>query len=116
MVRLRRFSSGRSAESFAAENFRSWVGCPCDDAGTLGRGGHLSGAWSGPARGYRARDLLHLGDGRRVAAPGILLVRHKPGAARGVMFITIEDETGVANLVLGRTGSRLSGGWFCRRE
>ncbi len=32
--------------------------------------------------------------------PGIVLVRQKPGSARGVLFITIEDETGVANLVL----------------
>ena len=32
--------------------------------------------------------------------PGIVLVRQKPGSAKGVMFITIEDETGVANLVL----------------
>ncbi len=39
-------------------------------------------------------------DGRRVTVPGILLVRQKPGSAKGVMFITIEDETGIANLVL----------------
>ncbi len=39
-------------------------------------------------------------DGRRVTVPGIVLVRQKPGSAKGVMFITIEDETGVANLVL----------------
>ena len=45
-------------------------------------------------------DLLHLRDGRRVVVPGIVLVRQKPGSAKGVMFITIEDETGVANLVL----------------
>ncbi len=45
-------------------------------------------------------DLLHLQDGRRVIVPGIVLVRQKPGSAKGVMFITIEDETGVANLVL----------------
>ncbi len=45
-------------------------------------------------------DLLHLRDGRRVMVPGIVLVRQKPGSAKGVMFITIEDETGVANLVL----------------
>jgi error-prone DNA polymerase len=45
-------------------------------------------------------DLLHLRDGRRVVVPGLVLVRQKPGSAKGVMFITIEDETGVANLVL----------------
>ncbi len=39
-------------------------------------------------------------EGRRVTVPGIVLVRQKPGSAKGVMFITIEDETGIANLVL----------------
>ena len=31
---------------------------------------------------------------------GLVLVRKKPGSAKRVMFITIEDETGVANLVI----------------
>jgi len=44
--------------------------------------------------------LAHARDGQRVAVPGIVLVRQKPGSAKGIMFITIEDETGVANLVL----------------
>ncbi|MGI4942763.1 MAG: OB-fold nucleic acid binding domain-containing protein, partial [Janthinobacterium lividum] len=44
--------------------------------------------------------LQHVRDGRRVIVPGIVLVRQKPGSAKGVMFITIEDETGVANLIL----------------
>ena len=54
----------------------------------------------------RARGMIECGalaqarDGRRVVVPGIVLVRQKPGSAKGVMFITIEDETGVANLVL----------------
>jgi len=39
-------------------------------------------------------------DGQRLAVAGIVLVRQKPGSAKGVMFITIEDETGVANLIL----------------
>ena len=37
---------------------------------------------------------------KRVVVPGIVLVRQRPGSAHGVMFITIEDETGIANLVL----------------
>ena len=45
-------------------------------------------------------EIRHGRDGRRVVVPGIVLVRQKPGSAKGVMFITIEDETGVANLVL----------------
>jgi error-prone DNA polymerase len=39
-------------------------------------------------------------DGRRCHVAGLVLVRQKPGSAKGVMFITIEDETGVANLVV----------------
>jgi len=39
-------------------------------------------------------------DGTWLEAAGIVLVRQMPGSAKGVMFITIEDETGVANLVI----------------
>lgn len=39
-------------------------------------------------------------DGRWLEAAGIVLVRQRPGSAKGVMFITIEDETGIANLVV----------------
>ena len=39
-------------------------------------------------------------DGRWVDLAGIVLVRQKPGSAKGVMFITLEDETDIANLVV----------------
>ncbi len=45
-------------------------------------------------------DLVHTRDGRRVSAAGLVLVRQKPGSAQGVMFITVEDETGVANIIV----------------
>jgi len=38
--------------------------------------------------------------GSRVAVAGMVITRQRPGSARGMMFITIEDETGLANLVL----------------
>src|SRR5690606_15278491 len=47
-----------------------------------------------------ARDYERLPDGRRVQVGGVVLVRQRPGTAKGVCFITLEDETGVANLVL----------------
>jgi error-prone DNA polymerase len=47
-----------------------------------------------------AAELAQAKDGRRLTAAGIVLVRQKPGSARGVMFITIEDETGHANLIV----------------
>jgi len=39
-------------------------------------------------------------DRRWLEAAGIVLVRQRPGSAKGVMFITLEDETGIANLVV----------------
>jgi len=45
-------------------------------------------------------DLARTRDGRRVKVSGIVLVRQRPGSASGVLFITIEDETGVANLIV----------------
>ncbi len=43
--------------------------------------------------------LVHLKDGKHVAVAGVVLVRQRPGTARGVIFMTLEDETGVANTV-----------------
>ena len=48
----------------------------------------------------RCVDLAGVRDGRHVAVAGLILVRQKPGSAKGVLFITIEDETGVANGIL----------------
>jgi error-prone DNA polymerase len=43
---------------------------------------------------------LKVRDGRWLEAAGLVLVRQRPGSAKGVMFITLEDETGIANLVV----------------
>jgi error-prone DNA polymerase len=48
----------------------------------------------------RCADLTQVRDGRQVEVAGIILVRQKPGSAKGVLFITIEDETGIANGIL----------------
>ncbi|NKM29744.1 helix-hairpin-helix domain-containing protein, partial [Rhizobium laguerreae] len=45
-------------------------------------------------------EAMNSRDGRWVYTSGLVLVRQKPGSAKGVMFITIEDETGPANLVV----------------
>ena len=39
-------------------------------------------------------------DGAKVRLAGVVLVRQRPGSASGVVFATIEDETGVANIVI----------------
>jgi error-prone DNA polymerase len=44
--------------------------------------------------------LPQLRPGRRITVAGIVLVRQRPGSAKGVMFATIEDETGHANIIV----------------
>ena len=48
----------------------------------------------------RCADLARRRDGARLTVAGIVLVRQRPGSARGVLFVTIEDETGHANLIV----------------
>ena len=45
-------------------------------------------------------ELIHLRDGDPIKVAGLVLVRQRPGTAKGICFITIEDETGTANLVV----------------
>ena len=53
------------------------------------------------ARGFtRSADLRDLKFNAPVRAAGVVLIRQRPGSAKGVCFITLEDESGVANLVI----------------
>jgi len=47
-----------------------------------------------------AEQLKVLPNGRPVRVAGIVLVRQRPGTAKGITFVTLEDETGVANLII----------------
>jgi len=47
-----------------------------------------------------AAQLAVLPSGRYVRVAGVVLVRQRPGTAKGITFVTIEDETGVANLII----------------
>lgn len=49
-----------------------------------------------------ATDLLALKKGVRVSVAGLVLSRQQPGTASGVVFVTLEDETGFVNLILYR--------------
>lgn len=52
-------------------------------------------------QGYSANvQLKSMRHGQRVQLAGLVLIRQRPGTAKGVCFITLEDETGVANLVV----------------
>jgi error-prone DNA polymerase len=50
-----------------------------------------------------ATGLSNARNGDRVLVAGLVLVRQRPGTARGVIFMTIEDETGNANAVIWET-------------
>ena len=47
-----------------------------------------------------AEQLSGLRDGKRLSMAGVVLIRQRPGTSKGVVFITLEDETGIANLVV----------------
>jgi error-prone DNA polymerase len=44
--------------------------------------------------------LAGIASGRRVTVGGLVLVRQRPGTAKGVIFATLEDETGIANVIV----------------
>jgi error-prone DNA polymerase len=48
----------------------------------------------------RADTLADAKNGARVRVAGLVLVRQRPGTASGVIFMTLEDETGIANIVV----------------
>jgi error-prone DNA polymerase len=47
-----------------------------------------------------AKKLADMKDGCYVRVAGLVLVRQRPGTAKGITFVTLEDETGVANLII----------------
>jgi error-prone DNA polymerase len=48
----------------------------------------------------RASDLRVARHGRRVRVAGMVITRQRPGTAKGFVFLTLEDETGVANIIV----------------
>jgi error-prone DNA polymerase len=48
----------------------------------------------------RAVDLPGARDGRRVRVAGMVITRQRPGTAKGFVFLTLEDETGIANVIV----------------
>jgi error-prone DNA polymerase len=49
-----------------------------------------------------AARLRGMKDGARLCVGGLVLIRQRPGTAKGVVFVTLEDETGAANAVVWR--------------
>ncbi|MEO8259516.1 MAG: OB-fold nucleic acid binding domain-containing protein, partial [Acidobacteriota bacterium] len=48
----------------------------------------------------RAGDLRAVRPGRRVRVAGMVITRQRPGTAKGFVFLTLEDETGIANIIV----------------
>ena len=48
----------------------------------------------------RAVDLSQARDGRRVRIAGMVITRQRPGTAKGFVFLTLEDETGISNIIV----------------
>lgn len=53
-----------------------------------------------PSRLARAADLEHLEDGQAVRLAGLVVCRQRPGTAHGMLFMLLEDETGLANVIV----------------
>jgi len=56
--------------------------------------------WPRPPAALPHVRLADVPNGARVTVAGLVLVRQRPGTAKGVIFVTLEDETGVANVVV----------------
>jgi error-prone DNA polymerase len=48
----------------------------------------------------RASDLAQVRNGRRVRVAGMVITRQRPGTAKGFVFLTLEDETGISNIIV----------------
>jgi len=48
----------------------------------------------------RAADLAGMSDGRFVRVAGSVIVRQRPGTAKGFVFLSMEDETGILNAII----------------
>ncbi len=58
--------------------------------------------WPRPPSCLRASDMDLPPVGARIAVAGLVILRQRPGTAKGVIFLTLEDETGVVNIIVWR--------------
>ncbi len=57
-------------------------------------------AWLDTMNVVRAIDLKSLRNGMPVRVAGWVIVRQRPGTAKGFVFLSLEDETGIANVIV----------------
>lgn len=58
--------------------------------------------WPRPPSCIVAADLGAPPDNARICVAGLVILRQRPGTAKGVIFLTLEDETGVVNVIVWR--------------
>ena len=58
--------------------------------------------WPRPPAALPAGMLDRPPNMARVTVAGLVLVRQRPGTAKGVIFVTLEDETGIVNVIVWR--------------
>ncbi|MDW4499851.1 OB-fold nucleic acid binding domain-containing protein [Sulfitobacter sp. D35] len=58
--------------------------------------------WPRPPHCLVAGRLDEPPQGARIAVAGLVILRQRPGTAKGVIFVTLEDETGVVNVIVWR--------------
>ncbi|TNF20360.1 MAG: hypothetical protein EP318_11270 [Rhodobacteraceae bacterium] len=58
--------------------------------------------WPRPPSALQASRLDQPPEGARVTVAGLVILRQRPGTAKGVIFLTLEDETGVVNVIVWR--------------
>ena len=60
------------------------------------------GPWPRPPAALPHVRLSEPPNGAKVCVAGLVLVRQRPGTANGVIFLTLEDETGISNVIVWR--------------
>ena len=76
-------------------------GLPASVAFAEGASRRLHARAARRTRGIKRSDALdRIKSGERVVVAGLVLVRQRPGTSKGVIFMTLEDETGVANIIV----------------
>ncbi|MCG3126142.1 MAG: Error-prone DNA polymerase [Phycisphaerae bacterium] len=72
----------------------------CGRPARTGESGRPARSRDARMRVVRNAELAQMRNGARVAVAGLVLVRQRPGTAKGIVFMTLEDETCVANLIV----------------
>ncbi|MBE1283137.1 MAG: hypothetical protein GJ676_07480 [Rhodobacteraceae bacterium] len=63
---------------------------------------HQGSTWPRPPSCLRADQVTLPPEGALVTVAGLVILRQRPGTAKGVIFLTLEDETGIVNVIVWR--------------